>query len=685
MELRRSAYICFLALAATAVSQQASNRPIPVTWNTDNTFGPDGPWQAVQVTVGTGSGEEKVSLYPGGSFDSDIFTPKSCNDSTAACAAGGLYDPTKSPTADFDSIGAAGSFTSWGSEAPMNLSGEGVFTLDTMSVSSVSTRYDIPNSVFSSVVDTGARLPNGSIYEPVLGNLALGSPNPVQTFLGNNNTNVTGQLLTGYLSGQGQIPSSSFGLHIGSASLGQVGSLVLGGYDQSRVIGQVASVDVSGVGGEPIAGLVDSSIGVEAGGTPFNATEMPSLFRADGNLTMQVMLNPLVPYMFLPTSMCDAYAQWLPLTWQDNPGLYVWNTNDYRYQSIVKSPAYLSFTFQTTDTGNMTVKVPFSLLNLTLESPLVDSPTQYFPCKPYNSPDGVFFLGRAFLQAAYLGINWDQNKFFMAQAAGPGAQQPSVQIIKTTDNTLESNPSSTFLQTWQSKWTLLPANASSSTNNATSVQTPTSGTGGSGLSTGAIVGIGVGIGVAALALLGGLIACLCIRSRRRKAAAAARNSEPLNIGPTKAAMGESGIDKDEIKHPFQNGFYNPHFRHEMEVPPHEMEAQRRIHEASGQTMVHEAPSSGFFHEIDSREVERRSPQSAESPVNDRRTNPHTPNSDTLSPLTAGRRTTAGSADSESLSPLTGRRTSPQSPIGANRSPVSPRRSPVSPQAPEGMI
>ncbi|MCJ1331654.1 hypothetical protein MMC10_008345 [Thelotrema lepadinum] len=702
MELRRSAYICLLALAATAVSQQPSNRPIPITWNTDKTFGPDGPWQAVQVSVGTGSGEEQVSLYPGGSFDSDVFTPKSCNSSTAPCAAGGLYDPTKSDTADFNSIGAAGSITSWGSDVPMNLSGEGVFTLDTMSVSSVSTKYPIPNSVFSSVVSTGAKLPNGSVYEPVLGNLALGSPNPVQTFLGNNGTNVTGQLLTGYLSSQGQIPSSSFGLHIGSASLGQVGSLVLGGYDQSRVIGQVASIDTSGVGGEPIAGLVDSSIGVEAGGTPFNATEMPSLFRADGNLTMQVMLNPLVPYMFLPASMCDAFAQWLPLTWQDNPGLYMWNTNDYRYQSIVKSPAYLSFTFQTTDAGNMTVKVPFSLLNLTLESPLVASPTQYFPCKPYNSPDGVFYLGRAFLQAAYLGISWDQAKFFLAQAAGPGASQPSVQIIKTTDNTLESNPTSAFLQTWQSKWTLLPANASSSTNNATSVQTPTSGTSSSGLSTGAIIGIGVGVGVLALLLLGGLIACLCIRSRRRKAAAA-KNNEPLNIGPTKAGMGESGLDKDDIKHPFQNGFYNPHFRHEMEVPPHEMEERRRIHEASGQTMVHEAPSSGFlheapsdgylheapssgfFHEIDSREVDRRSPHSAGSPVNDRRTNPHTPNSDTLSPMTAGRRTTAGSADSESLSPLTGRRTSPQSPVGANRSPVSPRRSPVSPQAPEGMI
>ena len=682
MELRRGACLCILAFAAKVASQQPSSRPIPVTWNTKQTFGPDGPWQAVQVTVGTGEGSTPVSLYPGGSFDSDILTPKFCNESTScAAAAGGLYDPSKSPTADFNSIGAQGSISSWGADKAMNLSGSGVFTLDTMTVGSDTTAYPIPQAVFSSIVETSAKLPNGSSYPPVIGNLALGSPNPVQTFLVGNGSNVTGQLLTGYLAGQNQIPSSSFGLHIGSAPLGQVGSLVLGGYDQSRLSGQVASIDTSDVGGEPIAGLIDSTIGVETGGTPFNTTSIPSLFSAGSNLTVQALLNPLVPYMFLPPSMCDAIAQWLPVTWQENPGLYMWNTKDYRYQSIVKSPAYLSFTFQSSGTGNVTVKVPFSLLNLTLESPLVASPTQYFPCKPYDAPDGIYHLGRAFLQAAYLGISWDQNKFFLGQATGPAAGQSNIQILKSTDESLNSNPDSVFLQTWQSKWTVLPANTSS-TNNGTSISVTSSGSSSSGLSTGAVIGIGVGVGVAALILLGGIIACLCIRSRRRKAEAE-KQSGPLDIGPTKAPMDEMGSDRLNIKHPFHHGFYNPQnpqFRHEMEVPPSEMESQHRVHEASGQTMVHEAPSSGFFHEIDSREVERRSPQSP----NAQSSKSQSPGADIFTPITPGQRT-AKSGDSDSLSPLTGRRTSPQSPVSPRRSPITPRRSPISPQAPEGMI
>ncbi|KAI4144147.1 MAG: hypothetical protein LQ340_006763 [Diploschistes diacapsis] len=663
MELRRGAGLCVLAFAANVLSQQPSGRPIPMTWNTQTAFGPDGPWQAVQVSVGTGSGKEMVSLYPGGSFDSDILTSKFCNNSCAA-QAGGLYDPSQSPTADFTSIGASGSITSWSTDEAMNLTGQGVFTLDTMSVSSDSTAYPIPNTVFSSVVSTDARLPNGSLYSPVLGSLALGSPNPVQTFLTSNGSNVTGQLLTGYLADQGSIPSSSWGLHIGSASLNQVGSLVLGGYDQSRVVGEVGSIDTSGVGGEPIAGLVDASIGVEAGGSPFNTTTIPSLFQAGGNLTMKVMLNPLVPYMFLPFAMCEAIAQWLPVTYSPDTTLYHWNTDDYRYESIVKSPSYLSFTFQNGDTGNMTIKVPFALLNLTLESPLVATPTQYFPCKGWNSPDGTYFLGRAFLQAAYLGINWNQNKFFLAQAAGPGAQQPDVQIIKPTDNSLQSNPDAAFLQTWQSKWTVLPANASSSSRNSTAV--PVSSSTSSGLSMGAQIGIGVGAGVAGLALIAGLIACLCIRSRRRKAEAQRQQLQPAETGATKTTIDDnkSDLEKHNVKHAYKNGYFPPQFRHEMEVPPSEMDAPQRIHEANGSSaIVHEAPSSSFAFEIDSREVDRRSPLSA--------------GADSLPPF-AGHGSRAASPPPGGPSPISPSRSPVSQGRGAKKSPVSPRRTPATP-------
>lgn len=674
---------CLLALLSRAVAQV---RPIPMVWSS-KTFGPDGPWQAVQVTVGTGDGAAQVDLYPGGSFDSNVLTPNYCNGSTSSCAAsaGGLYDPANSPTADTRSIGAQGSFTSWSAQNPMNMSGDGVFTLDTMTVGSVSTAYPIPNTVFSSILSTNNQASNGSYYPATLGNLALGSPNPVQTFLVGNGSNVTGQLLTGYLRNNNDIPSSSFGLHIGSAVLGQVGSLILGGFDQSRVSGDVGSFDTTGVGGEPLVNLIDVTIGVETGGTPFNTTTIPSLFEAGGNTSVLTSINPLVPYMFLPNGMCQTIARWLPVTFLPNVGLYAWNTNDYRYKAIITSPAYLSFTFEESETANLTIKVPFSLLNLTLESPIVAKPQPYFPCSPWNSPDAKYFLGRAFMQAAYLSINWEQNKMILGQATGPGSGPSSIQTINPSDTTFQASPDSAFLSTWQSKWTILPANASSNpaNNPANSSNVENPFVVDSGLSSGAKIGIGVGVGVgvaAAIAIIISLI-CVCVRRRRRARQQAAETHQSMELGASKAAMlaEQKGNPQQDAKHPYYGAYgAQPQYRHELAVPPGELDAPNRIHEADPQRLVHEAPSSNFAHEIDSREVDsdHQSPQSAAGP----------------SPLTARPRGPLSAMERSPVSPNTA--TLPSRPMdrelpktperGLPRTP-SPR-SPVGPRRhPEGMI
>ena len=49
---------------------------------------------------------------------------------------------------------------------------------------------------------------------------------------------------------------------------------------------------------------------------------------------------------------------------------------------------------------------------------IVATPQQYFPCRPYYANDGIgkFEFGKSFLQAVFIGMNWGQNKWFMAQA-----------------------------------------------------------------------------------------------------------------------------------------------------------------------------------------------------------------------------------------------------------------------------
>ncbi|KAL9118928.1 MAG: hypothetical protein Q9187_004517 [Circinaria calcarea] len=552
-------------------------KPIQMSWSSQ-TFGPDGPWQGVDVVVGQANPPDvdgdSVTVYPGGSWDAVIFTNAVCNGSTSACLASeaGLYNPGNSQTANYD-VQFEPDLGVWGSDVAMNITGERQMILDTLTIHSPGLSYSIPQFVFAAVNSSNAMLPNGNYYPSQVGLLTLGAPNPEQSFGQNNGSSIIGNMLTGYLKRNGSISSSSWGLHIGSVVQGQPGSLTLGGFDKSRVLGQgtAASFDFVGEGGStPIVSLIDITMGVETGGSPFNSSSVEDgLFRFDRNTSASVTLNPAVPYMFLPAATCDAIAQYLPVTYQSSSGLYTWNKNDPQYLRIVSSPAYLQFTFQQSIGQNVSIKVPFALLNLTLETPILNSPQPYFPCKPYYTPDGGYYLGRAFLQAAFLGVNYDQGKFFVGQAPGPDSGPIQITTIQTSDATIRSNPIDTFADSWNRKWTTiaLPKNSTSdNTSGGIDGPTNTPATLDPGLSTGAKAGIGIGIAAVVLILLGILLGCIIMRRKRRK-------QQPAQALPSPPPPPPVG------------GYYNDK-KPEHPVPPYS-QRHHAIHELDAPNVVHE--------------------------------------------------------------------------------------------------
>jgi hypothetical protein len=102
-------------------------------------------------------------------------------------------------------------------------------------------------------------LPDGTKYAIEVGNLALGAPDINQTWGG-----VNGSLVPSYPFPTGQVPSNSFGMHIGSPARAIPPSLYLGGYDQTKVLGEV-TVQKYDMHYFPID-LLDISIGVAEGG-----------------------------------------------------------------------------------------------------------------------------------------------------------------------------------------------------------------------------------------------------------------------------------------------------------------------------------------------------------------------------------------------------------------------------------
>jgi hypothetical protein len=325
----------------------------------------------------------------------------------------------------------------------------------------------------------------------------------------------------------GAAPSLSYGLHIGSVEPNVTGSLVLGGYDISRcltdpIVSSLDTVQLTGI-----------SMNVSSGGHAFlNSTSayIPDLLRANGSSTKSLPVHPRpgVPHLYLPHDTCDAIASHLPVTYSPEFNLYLWNTNDQAYEDIVSSPHHLSFTFssENDDDREKTINLPLALLNLTLTSPIVSTPTQYFPCKPWTPDTTGYTLGSAFLQAAFLAQNWQTNKLFLAQAPGPRLQSASVQKIAHTDTTLTpaKNPPD-----WESSWSdtlkALPANASpskggsdSDSNSNPNPESNSDSDSSSPISGGAIAGIVIGI-LALLALAGALTWFLVRRRRKQRAAA----------------------------------------------------------------------------------------------------------------------------------------------------------------------
>lgn len=477
----------------------ASAKPHTVPWSSTY-YGPDGPWQAVKVTVGgndtslTISAQEHsdVDLLPAGTYGSFVLSDEACVPyGNSNCGAGGRWNPTAEtniswgPGWDDDALGLVG--------PPQTEYMQAITIFE----------QTIWNASLVSVTNITIRDPNGKTRGPPLGWLSLGADNKqVQVFTTSprNASALPYEAFTfsGGLFNQSKVLSYSYGLHIGATAFNFGGSLLFGGYNKGRVIGPYTTFDKN-------TNLIDIEIGTEVGGSPFDFETKTGLLLSNTSKaeSITVIPDPAVPYLHLPSNTCEGLAKLLPITFDNDLKYWLWNVEDPRYRSIVTSAAYLKFVFPPAPgaSANVEIKVPFALLNLTLESPISSSPKAYFPCQRFTPNSGdTYRLGRAFLQAAFLGRNWNVPLSWLAQAPGPGASRNGLGDepvdIKGQDTTISTyNDAALFRKSWEAYWTPLSGgNTTNLTSSATGSPSP-------GLSTGAKAGIGVGAAAGAIALV----------------------------------------------------------------------------------------------------------------------------------------------------------------------------------------
>ncbi|KAL9106540.1 MAG: hypothetical protein Q9227_008455 [Pyrenula ochraceoflavens] len=208
------------------------------------------------------------------------------------------------------------------------------------------------------------------------------------------------------LKGNGSIPSLSFGYTAGAKYRlkGVPGSLVLGGYDQSLFAPNPIQFTFAEDSSRQLVVAVQN-------------IRWTSSSASGGDLlpnSVLALIDSTVPNFYLPLEACQEFEKAFGLVYNATTSMYV--VDDALHQNLTTLNPSVTFTLGNGLNGGETVSIslPYASFDLTMPSPPAQSTTRYFPLqRAANSTQ--YTLGRAFLQEAYLVVDWERATFSLAQ------------------------------------------------------------------------------------------------------------------------------------------------------------------------------------------------------------------------------------------------------------------------------
>jgi hypothetical protein len=258
------------------------------------------------------------------------------------------------------------------------------------------------------------------------------------------------------------------------------GSLILGGYDTTRFDPAGVSFQFSSDPERLLSLGVQSITSDSSLLGPYSMTEAGYL----------AVVDSTVSQLWLPDDVCDKFVKAFDLEYDRWTDLFL--ISDATHEKLLKlNPTFTLRLGNTAESTNqfVNIEIPYAAFDLQASYPMYRSAKNYFPIRRAKN-ENQYTLGRAFLQQAYLIVDYERGNFTVNQAVFPNPMpDPDIVTIYPSD--------------YQPPSTDTGADSSSS-----------SGSSSGGLSTGAIAGIAVAI--AALALLAAVAAVLYLRRRRTR-------------------------------------------------------------------------------------------------------------------------------------------------------------------------
>lgn len=239
---------------------------------------------------------------------------------------------------------------------------------------------------------------------------------------------------------------------------GEPCSLTLGGYDANRFVphnitfelnpSQQPETYVNGI--TVVSSIISGNSSSNSSGNW--STPVPLLNPSD---RVYATIDSSTPYLWLPESVCDRFAESLGLSYNDSLDLYTFDSNE--AQRNVLFNAQLTFTFSLSDFSGanaseiVNITLPYSAFDLQLTYPAIpnttyntpDSSKHYFPLRRASS-SAQYTIGRSFLQEAYLITDYERNTFSVHQAVHTADPigNTSIVAIERPSNSTFSGPSS---------------------------------------------------------------------------------------------------------------------------------------------------------------------------------------------------------------------------------------------------
>lgn len=284
----------------------------------------------------------------------------------------------------------------------------------------------------------------------------------------------------------------------GNNKSGVLGSLTLGGYDNARMAAPGLSLSMPSkqnntlIVGVPSI-LYEPDEGVERNTFSFTARANITGFRAN--------IDSTVPYLVLPDGICDEFETAFRLTYDEKANRYMVNSSTHDWNLQQNATVTFQITAGPQASNDFTnIQLPYDAFDLQIGDDTGNNLTNYFPLK--KSKNGVYVLGRTFLQEAYIIVDYERANFTVAPASNPD-------LLPKQDLKIIYN---------------------------TTYQHPTEGSNGDGgLAPGAIAGTVVGI-VVAFAIAGIIAFCWLRKRKSRKQEAAQSAYDTSQIDPTMAGQ-----------------------------------------------------------------------------------------------------------------------------------------------------